>query len=145
MNRSRTLGVESSITSPTRDDVTTWVTARARAMIAEAARRRFPEPIVPTDLVEPFEEMARLCLEMCERIVAALRSSELEHVEDLDRMDDRVDELKSVVVDRVVAEDGPDVVNAVDVALLGRYFERYADQIVDVASRIVFFVSGRKN
>ncbi|MFC7956580.1 phosphate signaling complex protein PhoU [Rhodococcoides kroppenstedtii] len=113
--------------------------------IAEAARRRFPEPIVPTDLIEPFEEMARLCLEMCERIVAALQSSELEHVEDLDRMDDRVDELKSVVVDRVVAEDGPDVVNAVDVALLGRYFERYADQIVDVASRIVFFVSGRKN
>ena len=60
-------------------------------------------------------------------------------------MYDRVDELKSVVVDRVVAEDGPDVVNAVDVALLGRYFERYDDQIVDVASRIVFFVSGRKN
>ena len=37
-----------------------------------------------------------------------------------------------------------DVMNAVDIALLGRYFERYADQIIDVASRIVFYVSGRK-
>ncbi|MBY6368573.1 phosphate signaling complex protein PhoU [Rhodococcoides corynebacterioides] len=113
--------------------------------VAEAARRRFPDPIVPEDLTEPFEEMARLCQEMCALVVQALRSSELDDIEELDRMDDRVDELKSLVVDRVVADDATNVVNAVDVALLGRYYERYADQIVDVASRIVFFVSGRKH
>jgi len=53
--------------------------------------------------------------------------------------------LKTTVIDTVSLDEyGHDVMNAVDIALLGRYFERYADQIIDVASRIVFYVSGRK-
>ncbi|MBM7417192.1 MULTISPECIES: PhoU domain-containing protein [Nocardiaceae] len=113
--------------------------------IAEAARRRFPEPIVPDHLTPQFREMSELCLDMSGRIVDALRTSDLGRIDRLSSQNDRVDSLKTTVVDTVSADDrGHDVMNAVDIALLGRYFERYADQIIDVASRIVFFVSGRK-
>ncbi|WP_328813693.1 phosphate signaling complex PhoU family protein [Rhodococcus sp. NBC_00297] len=113
--------------------------------IAEAARRRFPEPIVPDHLMPQFREMSELCLDMSGRIVDALRTSDLGRIDCLSSQNDRVDSLKTTVVDTVSADDhGHDVMNAVDIALLGRYFERYADQIIDVASRIVFFVSGRK-
>ncbi|MBY6537466.1 hypothetical protein HQ325_02165 [Rhodococcus sp. BP-349] len=113
--------------------------------IAEAARRRFPEPIVPDHLLSHFREMSELCLDMSGRIVDALRTSDLGRIDRLSSQNDRVDNLKTTVVDSVSRDDeAQDVMNAVDIALLGRYFERYADQTIDVASRIVFFVSGRK-
>ncbi|MGB6181309.1 MAG: PhoU domain-containing protein [Rhodococcus sp. (in: high G+C Gram-positive bacteria)] len=113
--------------------------------IGEAARRRYPDPIVPVHLEPHFREMSEVCLEMADRIVDALRHGDLRTIEGLEIRNDRVDALKTTVVDTVSAgDDGQDVMNAVDIALLGRYFERYADQIMDVASRIVFYVSGKK-
>ena len=113
--------------------------------IAEAARRRFPEPIVPRELMPHFLEMSELCLDMSGRIVDALRTSDLGRIDCLSSQNARVDLLKTTVVNTVSTDDrGHEVMNAVDIALLGRYFERYADQIIDVASRIVFFVSGRR-
>ncbi|HYQ69918.1 MAG TPA: phosphate transport system regulatory protein PhoU, partial [Actinophytocola sp.] len=35
------------------------------------------------------------------------------------------------------------VASAVDVTLLGRFYERYADHAVSVAKRVVFVVTGR--
>lgn len=113
--------------------------------IAEAARRRFPEPIVPEHLAPQFREMSDLCLQMSRSIVEALRTNDLDTIGSLGAQNERVDALKTTVIDTVSLDEfGHDVMNAVDIALLGRYFERYADQIIDVASRIVFYVSGRK-
>lgn len=113
--------------------------------IAEAARRRFPDDVVPADLRPHFREMSDLCLDMSRRVLRALETNDLDSIAELQSMDDRVDHLKSLVVETVSADErGEDVTRAVDIALLGRYFERYADQVVNVADRIVFYVSGRK-
>lgn len=113
--------------------------------IAEAARRRYPDPIVPDSLRPHFLEMRDLCIDMSHRVGTALRTNDMTDIEYLTTQNSRVDELKNLVVAAVSDDDqGRDVMNAVDIALLGRYFERYADQTIDVASRIVFFVRGHR-
>ena len=55
-------------------------------------------------------------------------------------MDDLHRHLFSVIMDK----DWPHgVASAVDVTLLGRFYERFADHAVSVAKRVVFVVTGR--
>ena len=55
-------------------------------------------------------------------------------------MDDLHKHLFSVMTDR---EWPHGVAAAVDVTLLGRFYERYADHAVEVARRVVFLVTGK--
>ena len=60
--------------------------------------------------------------------------------EEDDAMDDLHRHLFTVLMDR---EWKHGVAAAVDVTLLGRFYERFADHAVSVAKRVVFVVTGR--
>ena len=54
-----------------------------------------------------------------------------------------MDQLRRTSFAELLADDWADGVEAaVDIALLGRYYERIADHAVSVANRVVFVVTG---
>ena len=56
-----------------------------------------------------------------------------------------MDELHRQVFDHLLAQDRwPRSTRRVDVTLLGRYYERYADHAVSVARRVVYLVTGER-
>jgi phosphate transport system protein len=109
--------------------------------VAEAARRRHPRSAVPAPLLDQFAEMSQLGIMIGSRVGHAVASRSTADIGELERLDDRVDALEVEVLSWVNTEQA-DVQAGVDVALLARYFERYADQGVAAARRLQFAVTG---
>jgi phosphate transport system protein len=61
----------------------------------------------------------------------------------VEKDDDEMDDLhKKVIATIIKDENGLSLESAIDLTLLGRYYERYADHAVSVARRVYFLVTG---
>lgn len=110
--------------------------------IAKVARLRYPRRAVPEDLHGTFARMGTLASDIAEHTAEILRDRNLAALPTLEQEDDEMDALHRELFQRL-SDDWPHgTETAVDVTLLGRYFERYADHAVSVARRIVFLVTG---
>jgi phosphate transport system protein len=110
--------------------------------IAEATRRRHPVSAVPAALEDCFAEMGRLGVAIGREVGAAIACPGSAEIERLELLDDRVDHLESTVLTWVSTRQH-DVRAGVDVALLARFFERYADQGVSAARRLEYVAGAR--
>ena len=111
--------------------------------IANSARRRHPEHAVPESLLGYFDELARLVEEMGDKTRDLLVDPNADVALVLNEDDDAVDDLHSYILTAMTQRDWPHSTReAVDVALLARFYERYADHCVNVAARIVYLTSG---
>lgn len=111
--------------------------------VANAARRRHPDPVVPEELRGFITELARLVDEMSDKIRQILISPNADIALDLASDDDAVDDLHHHIMRILTARPWPYTARqAVDLALLSRFYERYADHTVNVAARIVYLSSG---
>jgi len=111
--------------------------------IAKAARRRHPEHAIPVQLLGYFKEMARLVEEMGEKTRDILVDPNADVALVLGEDDDAVDDLNEYMLTLLTQREWEHSTReAVDVALLARYYERYADHCVNVAARIVYLTSG---
>ncbi len=113
--------------------------------LAKLARRRYPASAIPAELRDTIEEMG----EVAERIVAkagsVIASRDIQRAGELERDDDVMDELHRKLFSVMLADDWPHGVDtAIDIALAGRYYERFADHAVSVARRVVFLVTGER-
>ncbi|MFP5020841.1 phosphate signaling complex protein PhoU [Pseudonocardia phyllosphaerae] len=112
--------------------------------VAQAARRRHPQDVVPDEIKPYFAEMGRVGVELAQKAGRVIRSRDLEAAAQLESDDDAMDDLHkhmfTVLMDRNWTHG---VSAAVDVALLARFYERYADHAVAVARRIVYVVTGQ--
>jgi phosphate transport system protein len=113
------------------------------AHIAKIARLRYPECAVPDGLRPNFTLMARVAGEMVETAGRSLLERNAHDAGKLADSDDEMDELRKSQF-RVILGTEWDygVEAAVDVALLGRYYERIADHAVIMASRVIYVVTG---
>ncbi|MFE5571518.1 phosphate uptake regulator PhoU [Amycolatopsis japonica] len=110
--------------------------------IADQALRA-PEFAVPDALTGHFGEMAGLVGSMAEDLGAAIEGSTAEVFHSLARSDERVDALYEELMTLVTDPDWADgVAPAISVALLARFYERFADQVVSVARRVDFALTG---
>ncbi|RSN34506.1 phosphate transport system regulatory protein PhoU [Amycolatopsis sp. WAC 01416] len=110
--------------------------------IAEQAARA-PEFAVPDALAGRFGEMAGLVVSMAEDLGVAIEGPTAEVFPSLARSDQRVDALYEELMTLVTAPDWADgVAPAISVALLARFYERFADQVVSVARRVDFALTG---
>lgn len=111
--------------------------------IGKVARLRYPESAVPAELHESIREMGRLGVELATKTGAIIDGQDVEAARELDEEDDAVDQLHRELFAALLREgnDYP-VETAIDVTLIGRYYERFADHAVSVARRIVFLVTG---
>ena len=111
--------------------------------VANIARRRHPEHAVPDEVRESFTEMADVAVQLARIAQEVLLSPDAEKAARLREEDDAVDaqhrHLFTVLIDHKW-QNG--VSSAVDVALLGRFYERFADHAVEIGRRVVFEQTG---
>lgn len=113
------------------------------ANIAKVAQRRHPEPAIPPDTTAHFAEMGRVAVELADRAHRALADFDVEAALEVAPADREMNDLHRrlfVLVSDATWTHG--AAAAVDVALLGRFYERFADHAVDIARRIVFEATG---
>ena len=112
--------------------------------VAQAARRRHPQPVLPDEVAPYFAEMGRVGVELAKKAGDVIRTRDLARAEELERDDDAMDDLHRHMFTVLMDRDWPHGVGpAVDITLLARFYERYADHAVAVARRIVYVVTGR--
>ena len=91
----------------------------------------------------PFEQAVGADHVNIEDTARKVSRSDVEAAIDLGRDDEVMDQLRRRSFADLLSEDWPHGVEAaVDLALLGRYYERIADHAVSVANRVVFVVTG---
>jgi phosphate transport system protein len=111
--------------------------------IAAIARYRFPGSAVPTVLRKTFEDMARIDLELVGKAIKLLQNTDLDLAREIQARDEAVDRLHRKVFDVVLAPDWKEnAMFTVDVTLASRYFERFADHVVDISSKVSFLQTG---
>lgn len=112
--------------------------------VAKAARRRHPQPVLPEQVRPYFTEMGRVAVELAREAEQVIQSKDIQQAYSLERADDEMDDLHRHLFTVLMDKDWPHgVASAVDVTLLGRFYERFADHAVSVAKRVVFVVTGR--
>lgn len=112
--------------------------------VAQAARRRHPQPVLPDEVTAYFAEMGRVGVALARKAGEVIRTRDLTRAAELESDDDEMDDLhKHMFTVLMDASWSHGVGPAVDITLLARFYERYADHAVSVARRIVYVVTGR--
>ena len=111
--------------------------------VARIARLRHPECAVPDEVRDSFSEMGTQSVQLARTAREVMVSGDPDKAARLNDADDAVDaehrHLFTMLIDHVW-QDG--VCSAVDVALLGRFYERFADHAVEIGRRVVFEATG---
>ena len=113
------------------------------AHVAKIARLRYPEIAVPANLLSNFVRMGDVAEKMVVTAGQTLNDRNIQNAQELRTRDEEMDELRRTQFRLLLSDDwNYGVEAAVDVALLGRYYERIADHAVSVANRVVYVVTG---
>ena len=111
--------------------------------VAAIARYRYPGSAIPTSLRQTFEDMARIDLELVGKAIKLLQNTDLDLVREIQARDQAVDRLHRKVFDVVLSPEWKEnAMYTVDVTLASRYFERFADHVVDISSKVSFLQTG---
>lgn len=111
--------------------------------VAKAALRRHPSHVIAPELAEVVERMGEVADQLAGKIAIALTNLDAVVAAQLERDDDVMDDLHRQLFKIVLKADWPHgVESAVDAALLGRFYERYADHAVNVGRHVIFLVTG---
>ena len=111
--------------------------------VAKIARRRHPAHALPEEVNGCFAEMGRIAVDLGDDAKDVVQSgdprkaAQLRH--DDAAMDDLHRQLFTLLIDRQWKHG---VATAVDVTLLGRYYERFADHAVEIGRRVIFQATG---
>jgi phosphate transport system protein len=112
--------------------------------IAETALRRHPEQAIPAELVPVINEMADVADRIAAKSVEVLATQDAEMAAEMERDDDVMDDLHRQLLAFMLGTAWRHGVEAaIDGALLGRYYERYADHAVNAGNQVVYLVTGK--
>ncbi len=111
--------------------------------VAKVARLRVPDVAVPAEIRPTIAQMATVAEDMVRRVHEVIVGRDVEAAIALGKDDEEMDGLRRQSFAELLSDDWTHGVEAaVDVALLGRYYERIADHAVSIANRVVFVVTG---
>jgi phosphate transport system protein len=111
--------------------------------VAKTALRRYPAPAVPPELREVITSMGAVADRMAGKVGLVLTTQDATLGAELETDDDAMDELQRRLFSILLHKDwryGAEA--AIDGALLGRFYERYADHAVNAGQQVVFLVKG---
>jgi phosphate transport system protein len=113
--------------------------------VAKVARLRVPEVAIPGELVPTIERMAAVAERMVGQAASVIAERDVEGALALEASDEEMDQLRRSSFRTMLADDWAyGVEPAIDIALLGRYYERIADHAVSLARRVVYLVTGER-
>lgn len=111
--------------------------------VAKIARLRVPDVAVPEEVRPTMARMAEVAEDMVARVTEVISGRDVEAAIALGRDDEEMDQLRRRSFTELLGDEWTHGVEAaVDIALLGRYYERIADHAVSVANRVIFVVTG---
>ncbi len=111
--------------------------------IAQLARYRFPDKVVPKSLRGTFAELGRLDVQIAKKLTELLRTEDVRLAEEIRNDDDQIDALHLSVFDKVLGETWKGAaVDTVDSTLASRYHERFADHAVSIAKKVQYLATG---
>jgi phosphate transport system protein len=114
--------------------------------IAKVARRRFPEHAVPQEVRPVFLEAGHVAEMLVAKAGNVIATRDVEAARELETDDDAMDRLHRGLFRQLLSDDWPHgIETAIDITLLGRYYERFADHAVSVARRVVYLVTGERH
>jgi phosphate transport system protein len=112
--------------------------------VAKTAQRRHPSPAVPAELRPVFQQMGEVADRMADKILTVLSSPNAEQAAELEKDDDSMDDLERDLFKILLRDDWPyGAETAIDGALLGRFYERYADHAVNIGEQVVYLITGQ--
>ena len=112
--------------------------------VAQAARRRHPQSVLPDEIKPYFAEMGKIAIALAGKAADVIRTRDVEKASTLESDDDAMDDLHRHLFSVLMGPNWSHGVGpAVDITLLGRFYERYADHAVTVSRRVVYVVTGR--
>ncbi|MCW2747320.1 MAG: PhoU family transcriptional regulator [Nocardioidaceae bacterium] len=111
--------------------------------IAKVARMRMPMLAVPESVIPTIERMSKVADQMILSASKIVADRDVEAAAELENEDDEMDKLRRSLFRSLLSEDWAyGVEPAIDIALLGRYYERIGDHAVSMARRVVYLVTG---
>ncbi|UPK74589.1 phosphate signaling complex protein PhoU [Nocardioidaceae bacterium SCSIO 66511] len=111
--------------------------------IAKVARMRMPDVAVPEPLRPTIARMAEVADEMVASASRVVAERDVDAARDLEAQDDEMDKLRRSLFRALLGDEWEHGVEAaIDIALLGRYYERIGDHSVSMARRVVYLVTG---
>ncbi|WP_460604747.1 phosphate signaling complex protein PhoU [Jatrophihabitans fulvus] len=113
--------------------------------VAKIARLRFPELAVPEDARDVIAQMGEVAQSLVVKVADVVDGRDIQLAQAIEAEDDSMDALRRKLFTLVLSPrwaHGTEA--AIDMTLLGRYYERYADHAVAVARRMVFIVTGER-
>ena len=111
--------------------------------VAKIARRRHPEHVLPQQVTSYFAEMGRIAIELGNAAHTVVLTGDPDKAARIDDEDDEMDDLHRHLFTMLMDHDWTHgVAAAVDVTLLGRFYERFADHAVEIARRVIFQTTG---
>jgi phosphate transport system protein len=111
--------------------------------IAKVARMRLPDGAVPESLQPTMERMAAIAVRMVDANATIVADRDVDAALGLEDEDDEMDQLRRSLFRILLSDDWAyGVEPAIDLALLGRYYERIGDHAVSMGKRVVYFVTG---
>jgi len=114
--------------------------------IAQLARYRFPEKVVPKSIRPIFKQMGALDIELATMLVELLKTQDTVIAEKIRDEDDKVDRLHLSVFETVLSEGWTQgTETTVDATLASRYLERFADHAVSIAKKMIYLSTGEWN
>jgi phosphate transport system protein len=114
--------------------------------LAQLARYRFPDKVVPKSVRPIFKDMGKLDVEMAAMLVELLKTNDLALAAKIRDEDDRVDSLHLSVFETVLSEGwSAGVETTIDATLASRYLERFGDHAVSISKKVTYLATGEWN
>jgi phosphate transport system protein len=114
--------------------------------VAKIVRRRHPAHAIPEEVNRLFAEMGRIAVDLGNTAKDVVQSGDPRKAAQLDHDDDAMDNLHRQLFGLLMDPEWKyGVAAAVDVTLLGRYYERFADHAVEIGRRVIFQATGALN
>jgi phosphate transport system protein len=111
--------------------------------VAKATRRRHPAHALPEEVNGYFAEMGRIAVSIAHNAKDVVLSADPDKAEKLAADDDAMNALHRHLFTVLIDHQWPHPIStAVDVTLLSRYYERFADHAVEIGQRIIFQTTG---
>ena len=112
--------------------------------VAKISRLRHPDAAVPSELISIFQEMGAAAEKITRKIGVVIATRDTQMALEVERDDDEMDDLHRQLIGVLIEQQWKHgIETAIDLTLLGRYYERYADHAVSIARRVYYLVTGK--
>jgi len=112
--------------------------------VAKIARLRHPDPAVPTELIQTITSMGTAAVKITNKTGIVITTRDTDMALEVERDDDEIDNLHRQLIGILIEPTWKHgIETAIDLTLLGRYYERYADHAVSISRRVYFLVTGK--